>query len=1050
MSLYENQKKMKTKLILNNINKFNEISKNQNIEKNQRIFINTHIDNNDKDSNNERKSKNNILNLENKEEKDTYKEELNKENKEKTQNNYSPDDINKNININEVINQTENEKLKSSNFVYHETNSSCINNCFIWTLKAHVNKKNTTVKDFKSNYSFQGKNIFFEKLDFSVLNALNNPLCFDRCFPKNKVNFDNKKKILEKLKQESSRQLKEIDINKNESNNDNKNGDNASLKNILENNYPIDNSKNNFNIIDNNLCLKENLNNVFLLKFDLKNDVVNNNDFRLINDNCVERDIDFILNGEFHGNKIFKNDLTFSVTYRDFIKTIQFRLENFKNKIFDYSYNKRYNENNNKNHNYIIQERNQKIFYGKLINNVNIGIEFLKPQSFDKLQTNFNSIVNSEIELSKIFFELTIPKKLIKKNTLNLITTKEVNNKVEIKKEEILVASKKEEEKNKNVNIKEPKLYIPPPPSFIPQPLYIPPAPLYIPPPPPPPASWANLNFFNMRLDNKGIPLPPPFPNFNNLLYKKDYTSDNSSIRNQLVYNNKLPNVTFDYLSINNTEQRSPSLSVDPRNIYSSPCSGNYSPMSASYLMIQPVSYYGGLMRQQSMSMNSTFNISNYSSPYVKNNSNFPHLNLNTRKYSDNFNQELFDNLMDNNKFYNSNLQTPNAPKKNIDPTISFFNLQESLSQQSVENQNSLNDTDISSNGNQYSKNKKIQPMTIMQRIESFRNKNKDLKDKRIKEGNETGKKKKNIMRELRDSYVMANQGKTNLEIFLESVTPLYKNNIDFPFLKIRLIDIFNKFKNFSLFGLNNVYCFNGELINLSYILSLSSLSIKIINKSLMDEIIQELKKNYESLNGYYQLKDGEEIAINILQYTIYFSPEYIHICFSENKPYQFRKSFIKIITDFSKVFPCFNKITIEDINLIDSLFSILFSPLKCSKPYINYTSFVVYYQFTKEIIQDDKINKDYLNYDKQTIAGVLPIKINTNLYFQRIIIYNFVMNLSPLFNYFSPYFNNDTIMIKNMIYSVINDISKHMRGVSYDYESFMKLSKHNSLEIWK
>ena len=181
----------------------------------------------------------------------------------------------------------------------------------------------------------------------------------------------------------------------------------------------------------------------------------------------------------------------------------------------------------------------------------------------------------------------------------------------------------------------------------------------------------------------------------------------------------------------------------------------------------------------------------------------------------------------------------------------------------------------------------------------------------------------------------------------------------------------------------------------------------------------------------------------------IYFSIEYIQFSFSENKPYQFRKSFIKTITELSTLFPYFDKIAIEDINLVDSLFSILYSPLKCSKPYINYTSFVVYYQFTKEAIQD-KMTKEYSNYDKQTIIGVLPIKINTNLYFQRIIIYNFVMNLSPLFNYFSPYFNNDTIMIKNMIYSVINNISKHMRSLTYDYESFMKLSKHNSINHLK
>ena len=1036
MSFNKNKrKKYKTKLIFNSVNKFNCHSM---IESEDNIYnLNQKEDTpyNQKGLNNASNSKINNLNSKNYNNNDKYNYDSDSEKKQGIKDIYFPEDINSNINIDEEIYQS--DKNKSPN---HEIISSCINNCIIWTLKANINNKKANKKDFKSNYVFKGKNIFFPILEFSVLNAFNNSLCFDKCFPMHKNYFDNKKKILEKLKQESLRQLKESNLNKNEFNNDSKSLDNASLKNILESCYPIDNNKSNFNIIDNNLCLKDNLNNVFLLKFDLKNNIDKNIDFRLIDNNCVGREIDFALNGEFHGNHIFKNDLKFSVTYRDFIKTIQFRLDNFKSKILDYKYNKKYGENN-KNHNFIIQEQSQKIFYGKMINNVNIGIEFLKPQSFDKLQTNFNSIVNSEIELTKIFIELTIPKILINKNNNNFVKINneknEINMKHELKKVELFITPKKEEERNNN--IKESMLYIPPPPPFIPS---------YIPPPPAPPASWANLNFFNMRLDSKGIPLPPPFPNFNNLLYKNDYTSDSSSIRNKLVYNKKLPNVTFDYLSMNHKDHKSPSLSLDPINAYSSPTSGNYSPMSTSYLMMKSMPYLGGMMNHHSISMNSPFNMSNYSSPYIKDNLNFPHLNLNTRKNSESFTRELFDNLMDkNSKIFNSNQQTPNISNKNGEEPIPLLNLQQCMTSTSMEGQqNSLNDTDISSNGNQHSK---IFPMTIKQRImESYKKNNKEIKEK--KEGNDNEYNNKNILRELRDSFIMANQGKTNLEIFLESVSPLYKKNTETPFLKLKLIDIFNKFKKISLFGLKNIYCFYGELIHLSYTLSLSSISIKIINKTIMNDIILELKKKYPVLEKYNQLKNGEEITINILQFIIYFSPEYIQISYSENIPSHLRNPFIKTIFDLSIIFPYFNQITIEDINLIDSLFSILYSPLKCSKPYINYTSFVVYYQFTKEIIKEEKINKNNLEYDKQTITGVLPLKINTNLYFQRIIIYNFVMNTSPLFNYFSPYFNNDTIMIKNMVYSVINDVSKHIRGTSYDYEYFMKLSKQNSINQWK
>ena len=256
MSLKANHKN-KLQFILNNINKFNI---NFTKEKSQSDYRVTQA------SGNNYSNQTFPLIHENEQNKNEEKKEDKKGSKP------PQDDINKNININEVINQVEKdrkEKKQSSILDNHKIVNSCINDCVTWTLKAKINKGKNNNKSFISNYIFEGKNIFFPKLDFGVLNALNNPLCLEKCFPKNKIKIDGKKKILGKLYRESMRQIKEIDLSKSESNNENKSFDNASLKDILEKNYPIDNNKNNnFNIIDNNLCLKENLNNVFLLKFD--------------------------------------------------------------------------------------------------------------------------------------------------------------------------------------------------------------------------------------------------------------------------------------------------------------------------------------------------------------------------------------------------------------------------------------------------------------------------------------------------------------------------------------------------------------------------------------------------------------------------------------------------------------------------------------------------------------------------------------------------------------------------------------------------------------
>ena len=55
---------------------------------------------------------------------------------------------------------------------------------------------------------------------------------------------------IEKLKQESIYQINNVDKNMNEKKEKHL-SENASLKSILEFKFPIDNSKNNFNIIDN-------------------------------------------------------------------------------------------------------------------------------------------------------------------------------------------------------------------------------------------------------------------------------------------------------------------------------------------------------------------------------------------------------------------------------------------------------------------------------------------------------------------------------------------------------------------------------------------------------------------------------------------------------------------------------------------------------------------------------------------------------------------------------------------------------------------------------
>ena len=184
-------------------------------------------------------------------------------------------------------------------------------------------------------------------------------------------------------------------------------------------------------IIDANLAIKENLQNIFLLEFDLNNYNKDNNSnnnkfmklFREINKNCIEREIFFVLNGTMHGVQMFSSELKFSVEQRKFIKSIQFKLESYKNELIS---EKQMHPNSPEN----LKLRNR--FFAKILSNTNIGFEFSKPhfnmRAPEKFQTNFNSIVNAKININKIFIEVSIPKVfLCNTNCMDLTRISNIN-----------------------------------------------------------------------------------------------------------------------------------------------------------------------------------------------------------------------------------------------------------------------------------------------------------------------------------------------------------------------------------------------------------------------------------------------------------------------------------------------------------------------------------------------------------------------------------------------------------------------------------------------
>ena len=91
-------------------------------------------------------------------------------------------------------------------------------------------------------------------------------------------------------------------------------------------------------------------------------------------------------------------------------------------------------------------------------------------------------------------------------------------------------------------------------------------------------------------------------------------------------------------------------------------------------------------------------------------------------------------------------------------------------------------------------------------------------------------KREMNEKQKIKNLFIIENQNKTNLDLFLKAVTPIYKIPKENDISKIKIQNIFDNLKLISLLGLKTIYYNNGELLDIWYSLSFSSFFIKINN----------------------------------------------------------------------------------------------------------------------------------------------------------------------------------------------------------------------------
>jgi hypothetical protein len=285
-------------------------------------------------------------------------------------------------------------------------------------------------------------------------------------------------------------------------------------------------------------------------------------------------------------------------------------------------------------------------------------------------------------------------------------------------------------------------------------------------------------------------------------------------------------------------------------------------------------------------------------------------------------------------------------------------------------------------------------------------------------------------------------EGKTNLDIFINSITPfIQKENFE-NYFQLKLINFFNCFKYISLFQLKNTYYLYNDLIFIYYSVTLGSMNIVITKKDIIDKLTDFLISD-KKIKSKEEIKDNEDIIINEMNINliIRYNSNKIYISFYENKPWHSRFIFIQQINEIMKIIPILNEILIEDIDIDESYFSILYYPTKANKPFMTFTSFLVFYKFKTQ--NDKNNNEKNEKFEKCSLMGILPIKFDTKLFLTKISNNNFITIPIPPFSPFFPNYSVDTLNLRNLINGVMDNL-KNTRHTSFDYDYYMKTSYFN------
>ena len=208
--------------------------------------------------------------------------------------------------------------------------------------------------------------------------------------------------------------------------------------------FPIENNNNKQNKIiiweNPTILLSNNGNNntsSILIEFNLNDSNLKNKSFFEVNKYFLNKEFNFNLNGIVHKKEsLLKNEILFSISPKNFVKTIQNRFEEYK---------KIYSNNKQNSSNLVYKD----YFFSPIYSQSNIGFSFYINNknniiNIESLKTNFNSIIHKSFILDKLYIGINIPNYLAKNDDQkfnlnnstilfsqnNLVNQSEINNEI--------------------------------------------------------------------------------------------------------------------------------------------------------------------------------------------------------------------------------------------------------------------------------------------------------------------------------------------------------------------------------------------------------------------------------------------------------------------------------------------------------------------------------------------------------------------------------------------------------------------------------------------